>query len=114
MAAQRVFQRKRLCLGILSEVDGSSIIYFSSGLWRLNDEDDLDGRKYDGEAADDSHMPPSRWVRPVDVDVKYGRAPQLSLGSYQDLQEGDLVLFKVIFLFWALLKGLFGIFFYFF
>ena len=69
------------------QVGGNSIIYFSSGVWRLNDEENMQQRKYDG-AQNDTPTPPNQWVQ---VDPNYGAAPKLSEGTWRDIHEGDIV-----------------------
>jgi len=69
------------------QVGGNSIIYFSSGVWRLNDEENMQQRKYDG-AQNDTPTPPNQWVQ---VDSNHGAAPKLSVGTWRDIQEGDTV-----------------------
>ena len=62
-----------------------------SGKWRLNDEEVTDERCYDGAPEDganggNSWVPPNDWVK---VNTRYGAAPRLSLGTYEDLKVGD-------------------------
>eukprot|EP00435_Cladocopium_sp_Y103_P048070 s602_g14.t1 len=67
------------------QLGGTSIIFWTSGLWRLNHEENLNQRLYDGP-ADRTPLPTSGW------DARhYPPAPTVSLGNHRDLQAGDRV-----------------------
>ena len=67
------------------QLGGTSIIFWTSGLWRLNHEENLNQRLYDGP-ADRTPLPTSGW------DARhYPPAPTVSLGNHGDLQAGDRV-----------------------
>lgn len=68
------------------QLGGNSIIFFTAGKWRLNDEEVTDERCYDGEG--DAAMPPREWLQ---FHTRFGTVPSLSLGTFRDLQEGDQV-----------------------
>ncbi|CAK9105742.1 TNF receptor-associated factor 6-B [Durusdinium trenchii] len=69
------------------QVDGTSIIFFTAGKWRLNDEEITDERCYDGMQGD-VPMPPDAWVQ---THHRYGTVPQVSVGTGRDLLVGDVV-----------------------
>lgn len=68
-------------------MDGTSIIFFTAGKWRLNDEEITDERCYDGMQGD-VPMPPDAWVQ---THHRYGTVPQVSVGTGRDLLVGDVV-----------------------
>ena len=81
------------CVGTHSDapkyrkVGGTSILFYESGLWRLNDEENTNQRLYDGPASR-TPLPTSGWT---DFSGRHAPAPTVSFGSHHDLQAGDKV-----------------------
>eukprot|EP00438_Fugacium_kawagutii_P036813 Skav228613 [mRNA] locus=scaffold2037:63534:64055:+ [translate_table: standard] len=65
------------------QLDGDSIMFYESGLWRLNVQDDTNRRAYDGPSAR-SPLPANQSWDPR----SYPPAPTVSLGNHKDLQRG--------------------------
>ena len=71
------------------KVGGASIMFYESGLWRLNDEENTNQRHYDGP-ADRTVLPLNGWI---DFSGRRAPVPTVCLGTHRDLQAGDEVTF---------------------
>ena len=71
------------------KLGGTSIMFYESGLWRLNDEENTNQRLYDGPASR-TPLPTSGWI--LIHDGFREPAPTVSFGNHGDLQVGDEVI----------------------
>ena len=69
------------------QLGGTAIIFYQSGMWRMNHEENTNQRRYDGP-ADRTVLPLDGWS---DFTGRYAPSPTVSFGSHSDLQAGDSV-----------------------